>query len=134
MPPANHRFLPSGLKATSITHSGASSSRKTERSAEFQIVTLPFSPAVANIRPSGDQAARKVSLAFAGWSCSSFPSATRKIATFRLDDDLLEGMKLVQERDGVPPSEQARRAIRSWLETKGALKPDRKRAGTRKRP
>jgi hypothetical protein len=58
---------------------------------------------------------------------------TRKIATFRLDDDLLEGLKLVQDRDGVPPSEQARRAIRMWLETKGVLKPDRKRLAPRKR-
>lgn len=59
---------------------------------------------------------------------------TRKIATFRLDDDLLEGLKTVHERDGIPPSEQARRGIRMWLETKGVLKADRKRAVTRKRP
>jgi hypothetical protein len=59
---------------------------------------------------------------------------TRKIATFRLDDDLLEGLKAVQERDGIPPSEQARRAIRMWLEAKGVMKPERKRAVTRKRP
>lgn len=58
---------------------------------------------------------------------------TRKIATFRLDDDLLEGLKVVQERDGVPPSEQARRAIRMWLEAKGVMKPDRKRVAPRKR-
>jgi hypothetical protein len=57
----------------------------------------------------------------------------RKIATFRLDDDLLEGMNAVRDRDGVQPSEQARRAIRMWLETKGVLKAERKRAVTRKR-
>ena len=57
----------------------------------------------------------------------------RKIATFRLDDDLLEGLKVVEQRDGVPPSEQARRAIRMWLEAKGVLKTERKRAVTRKR-
>ena len=57
----------------------------------------------------------------------------RKIATFRLDDDLLEGLKAVEERDGVPPSEQARRAIRTWLEAKGVLKKSgRQRAVTRK--
>jgi hypothetical protein len=44
---------------------------------------------------------------------------TRKIATFRLDDELIAGLRLVHERDGVPPSEQARRAIKMWLETKG---------------
>ena len=46
----------------------------------------------------------------------------RKIATFRLDDELLEGLKAVQERDGIPPSEQARRAIQMWLEAKGVMK------------
>lgn len=61
-------------------------------------------------------------------------ASTRKIATFRLDDDLLVGLKTVQERDGIPPSEQARRAMRMWLETKGVVKPERKRAATRKRP
>jgi hypothetical protein len=58
---------------------------------------------------------------------------TRRIATFRLDDDLLAGLKAVEERDGVPPSEQARRAIRMWLEAKGVLKALRKRSDTRKR-
>jgi len=51
-----------------------------------------------------------------------------KITTFRLDDELLEGLKAMQERDGVQPSEQVRRALRAWLETKGILKPGRKRA------
>jgi hypothetical protein len=59
---------------------------------------------------------------------------TRKIATFRLDDDLLEGLKAVQVRDGIPPSEQARRAIRAWLEAKRVGKADRKRVAPRKRP
>jgi hypothetical protein len=38
-----------------------------------------------------------------------------------------------RERDGVPPSEQARRAILMWLEAKGVLKAVRKRSATRKR-
>jgi hypothetical protein len=58
---------------------------------------------------------------------------TRKITTFRLDDALLEGLKVVRERDGIQPSEQARRAIRMWLEAKGVLKPERKRPATRQR-
>jgi hypothetical protein len=57
----------------------------------------------------------------------------RKITTFRLDDDLLEGLKTVYTRDGVLPSEQVRRAVRAWLETKGVLKTDRQRRATRKR-
>jgi hypothetical protein len=58
---------------------------------------------------------------------------TRKIATFRLDDDLLEGLRAVRERDGIPPSEQARRAVRMWLEAKGVMKLERKRTAFRKR-
>lgn len=79
---------------------------------------------------------RKCGLLTTVCECNTLSHMTRerKIATFRLDDDLLEGLKAVQERDGVPPSEQARRAIRMWLETRGVLKADRKRAGTRKRP
>jgi hypothetical protein len=43
----------------------------------------------------------------------------RKVAAFRLDDDLLEGMQETWERHGVQPSEQVRRALRAWLESKG---------------
>ena len=59
---------------------------------------------------------------------------TRQIATFRLDADLLEGLKADQERDGIPPSEQVRRAIRLWLQDKRVLRAERKRAVTRRRP
>ena len=61
---------------------------------------------------------------------------TRRTATYRLDDDLLEGLQLVWERDRIQPSEQVRVAIRQWLESKGVLrkqKAERKRAVTRKR-
>ena len=58
----------------------------------------------------------------------------RRVATFRIDDDLLEGMELLRDRDGMPFSEQIRRALRPWLELKGVTtKTDRKRAVTRKR-
>jgi uncharacterized protein (DUF4415 family) len=59
------------------------------------------------------------------------PTPIRKIVTFRLDDDLIEALKVVHNRDGVQPSEQARRALRQWLEAKGALKTERKRAASR---
>ena len=58
----------------------------------------------------------------------------RRVATFRIDDDLMEGMQRLQGRDGIPLSEQIRRALRPWLEAKGVLKSERKRAVTRKRP
>ncbi len=57
-----------------------------------------------------------------------------KARTFRIDDELIEGMDAVKERDGVPLSEQVRRAIRTWLDAKGVMKTGRKRATTRKRP
>jgi hypothetical protein len=58
----------------------------------------------------------------------------RRVTTFRIDEDLLEAMRRLQERDGILPSEQIRRALRPWLEVKGVMKAERKRAATRKRP
>lgn len=57
-----------------------------------------------------------------------------KVATFRPDADIFEAMQALRERDGVPFSEQIRRALRMWLESKRAMKTERKRAVTRKRP
>jgi hypothetical protein len=64
-----------------------------------------------------------------------FMAAQRKLAAFRLDDDLLKGLQIVYDRDGVLPSEQVRRAVRAWLEAKGILEPNsgRKRAAVRRR-
>lgn len=55
---------------------------------------------------------------------------------FWIDAELLEGLRLVKERDGVLESEQIRRAIRDWLEKRDALtgKADRPRVSPRKRP
>ena len=60
----------------------------------------------------------------------------KKQTAFRLDSEIMDGLQFVKERDGVPLSEQVRRALRAWLETRGVdvVKPERKRAGTRKRP
>ena len=56
--------------------------------------------------------------------------------TFRIESGLLASLKAIQQRDGIPVSEQIRRAIRGWLEEKGELvgaekRTGRKRAGTR---
>ncbi len=62
-----------------------------------------------------------------------------RLASFRLDEDLLDGLKAVTVRDGIPQTEQVRRALRAWLQERGALGPApqtktaRKRAATRKR-
>jgi Arc/MetJ-type ribon-helix-helix transcriptional regulator len=61
--------------------------------------------------------------------------APRRISTFRIDEELLDGLRAVWERDGVPVSEQVRRAIRAWLESRGVIeKAERKRVAARKRP
>ena len=59
---------------------------------------------------------------------------TERVVTFRPDHDLLEAMEFLRDRDGVPFSQQIRRALRQWLNEKGVIKADRKRAVTRKRP
>lgn len=43
----------------------------------------------------------------------------RIATTYRIDDDILEGLRQVRERDGVPVSEQVRRALTAWLAEKG---------------
>ena len=43
----------------------------------------------------------------------------RRVATFRLDEDLREGLETIWQREGIPPSEQVRRAIRAWLDARG---------------
>jgi len=44
-----------------------------------------------------------------------------RVVTFRPDDDLLVAMERLRERDGVPFSQQIRRALRTWLESKDML-------------
>jgi len=56
-----------------------------------------------------------------------------RVTTFRIPDDLLEAMQALKQRDGMPFSEQIRRALRPWLESKGVMKAERKRAVTRRR-
>jgi Ribbon-helix-helix domain len=55
----------------------------------------------------------------------------RKVTTFRVDPDVGQAMKALRERDGIPLSEQIRRALRAWLEAKGALRRAKRR---RRRP
>ena len=58
----------------------------------------------------------------------------RRVTTFRIDDELIDGLRRVWDRDGIQPSEQVRRAIRARLDSKGVrVKAERSRAVTRKR-
>jgi len=60
-----------------------------------------------------------------------YPKST--VVTLRVSDEMFADLRFVHERDGMPISEQIRRAIRDWLEVKKGIKSERKRAGTRKR-
>ena len=57
----------------------------------------------------------------------------RRKYSFWIDDEQADGLKAIKERDGVLESEQIRRAINDWLQKKGVMKAERKRAVTRKR-
>jgi hypothetical protein len=59
----------------------------------------------------------------------------KKQTAFRLDPEILDGLQHIKVRDGVPISEQVRRALAQWLNARGVtMKTERKRAVTRKRP
>jgi hypothetical protein len=51
------------------------------------------------------------------------PKRTRYTTTMRLDTPLWEGLQRIRTRDGIPVSEQMRRAITAWLEAKGDRSP-----------
>jgi len=47
--------------------------------------------------------------------------------SLRLDPKLDRMLKDIKQRDGIPESEQIRRALLLWFEQKGMVKPKRKR-------
>ncbi|HWW84440.1 MAG TPA: ribbon-helix-helix protein, CopG family [Vicinamibacterales bacterium] len=58
----------------------------------------------------------------------------KKTTTMRIDDELLRGLQALKERDGVPISEQVRRAILAWLKAEGInVKTAPRRAQTRRK-
>jgi hypothetical protein len=57
-----------------------------------------------------------------------------KSTTFRLETEIMAALAEIRDRDGVAVSEQVRRALKQWIDSKGvAVKAERKRAATRKR-
>jgi hypothetical protein len=56
-----------------------------------------------------------------------------KTFTFAIPDALKAGLQAVKARDGISEAEQIRRALARWLEMKGVMKAERKRARTRQR-
>jgi hypothetical protein len=60
----------------------------------------------------------------------------RQLTNFRIDNELLDALRRIKNRDGIPLSEQVRRALRTWIEQKGETveeKTDRPRVSPRKR-
>jgi hypothetical protein len=59
----------------------------------------------------------------------------KESTALRLDTTLLEAMRDLKEREGIPVTTQIEMAVRDWLAKRGvSLKTERKRAATRKRP
>jgi hypothetical protein len=63
------------------------------------------------------------------------PVTPKRLTNFRLEDELLEGLSLVKDRDGIPLTEQVRRAVRLWLDSRGVTvktaKPARRKRADR---
>jgi hypothetical protein len=54
--------------------------------------------------------------------------------TFFIDDDQRRALTQIKERDGISESEQIRRAIKAWIETRTVtVKTPNRRAGTRRK-
>jgi hypothetical protein len=47
--------------------------------------------------------------------------------SLRLDPEQARLLKAIKARDGIPESEQIRRALAVWFEQKGMVKPTRKK-------
>ncbi len=43
----------------------------------------------------------------------------KELTAFRVEADIMEGLRRVKDRDGVPLSVQVDRALRAWLAAKG---------------
>lgn len=64
----------------------------------------------------------------------SLTTVTKKLAAFRLDPELIDGLEVVKARTGAPIAEQVRRAIAAWLKRNGVtIKTARKRVAARRR-
>ena len=61
------------------------------------------------------------------------PVTPRTRYNFFIEDHQRDRLREVKERDGIPESEQIRRAIDEWLEKKGVKKAAPRRASTRRK-
>ncbi len=51
---------------------------------------------------------------------------TKIMYSLRLEPEQAQLLKVIKARDGIPESEQIRRALMIWFEQKGLVKPKRK--------
>lgn len=66
----------------------------------------------------------------------SLDVAPKKLASFRINPEVLAAMQKLKDSDGISLTAQADFALRTWLESRGVRveKPERKRFSPRKRP
>jgi hypothetical protein len=58
----------------------------------------------------------------------------KELTAFRIEPEIMAGLREVKERDGIPMSVQVHRALVAWLVSKGVRKKtERPRDATRKR-
>jgi hypothetical protein len=59
----------------------------------------------------------------------------KRLYSFKIDPAVADALKQIKARDGIGESEQIRRGIAMWLQSKGwRQQPGRRRAATRRRP
>jgi hypothetical protein len=56
-----------------------------------------------------------------------------KQTAFRIEPETLQALDDIKRRDGLPISEQVRRALQAWIESRGIMKTAPRRAVTRRR-
>ncbi len=61
------------------------------------------------------------------------PNRTKEPYAFWISPDQKAALRAIKDRDGIPVSEQIRRAIDQWLAEKAPEKAVRRRGGTRRR-
>jgi len=61
-------------------------------------------------------------------------SVPLKLTAFRLETEIMAALAAIRERDGIPVTEQVRRALKLWIAQKGGtIKSDRVQGGKRRR-
>lgn len=59
----------------------------------------------------------------------------KELTAFRMAPEIMEALRAVRTKEGIPVAVQIDFAVRDWLKKKGIhVKPERKRVATRKRP